>query len=832
MSDNQIDVRISAESGPLNRGMEQAAQYVEQSAQKMRESFSGLKDQVQGHMDRMQDAVKTSTDGMAGHFSALTEVFGRVNTALAAVGAALAGGAAFRAGIDESKQFTGEAIALSRALGISATEASTLNIALGDVYTSSEDFIGASQMLSRQLRINEDALNSMGLSTRDVNGEYRKMKDIMFDAITVINGYKEGLDRNLAMQTLFGRGAASATSLLRLNNEVVDEAKKKQEELGLIVGKENVEALKAYKASMNDAGDVMSAVKKTVGDALMPVLTKLGVWFADIGPAAVVAIKGAIGSLTAAFWLLKNGVTVVWETLNAMVVSVAEPLRALASAMWKLMNGDYKGAWQEFGQSGQTMASAWKGAMREIAESSEETRDKIWNLFAKPASIGGKRATGKDYEDPKEKGEKTEKTKKTKGEKYSEAEWAMEEEAHLRRTYYQIGEERAASEQASFDRATKFAEDWEEDLDRANKSVAADAKKTAEQRVQIEYAWSQNAAAARLAVVDSDQEQARYAVEIGSMTKEELLAQEIQFEQQRNEIRQQALQARLAMIDKDKDHVAYAQTLVALEELERQHQATITDIKHRQKVDDMAPAKSFFGDMGVAFESAIDGMLTKATTLKAAMDNIWRSMAASFVREFIAKKISATIQSFVQEKALAVGNAMTQTSLYQMITGAKVSSLATGTAANVASVGPDVAASGAKAAASLGDAAAKGASAVAPIPFVGPALAIAAFAAIMALMGGGGSKTTTTSRTLPSAAGGYDIPAGINPITQLHEQEMVLPARIAEPLRQSLDGGGIGGGDVHLHVSAVDGASVRRMFMDHGPALADALKAQVRGFRT
>ena len=34
-----------------------------------------------------------------------------------------------------------------------------------------------------------------------------------------------------------------------------------------------------------------------------------------------------------------------------------------------------------------------------------------------------------------------------------------------------------------------------------------------------------------------------------------------------------------------------------------------------------------------------------------------------------------------------------------------------------------------------------------------------------------------------SAAGGFDIPAGVNPLTQLHQREMVLPATLANPMR-------------------------------------------------
>ena len=37
---------------------------------------------------------------------------------------------------------------------------------------------------------------------------------------------------------------------------------------------------------------------------------------------------------------------------------------------------------------------------------------------------------------------------------------------------------------------------------------------------------------------------------------------------------------------------------------------------------------------------------------------------------------------------------------------------------------------------------------------------------------------------IKSARGGYDIPSGVNPITQLHEDEMVLPSQHANTIRE------------------------------------------------
>jgi hypothetical protein len=111
-------------------------------------------------------------------------------------------------------------------------------------------------------------------------------------------------------------------------------------------------------------------------------------------------------------------------------------------------------------------------------------------------------------------------------------------------------------------------------------------------------------------------------------------------------------------------------------------------------------------------------------------------------------------------------------------------------------------------------------SAVAGIPIVGPILApaaaVAAFAAVMAY-------------DVFSAERGFDIPAGLNPMTQLHEREMVLPAHMAEPLRAGLVGGSRPmGGDIHIH--AVDAASFQRLLSDNKSALARALRSAHRGF--
>lgn len=87
------------------------------------------------------------------------------------------------------------------------------------------------------------------------------------------------------------------------------------------------------------------------------------------------------------------------------------------------------------------------------------------------------------------------------------------------------------------------------------------------------------------------------------------------------------------------------------------------------------------------------------------------------------------------------------------------------------------------------------------IPVVGPGMAMGAMAAMVAAV-------LALGALIPSAAMGFDIPAGVNPLTQLHEKEMVLPAEHAETIR-SLKGRGAGG--ITVNISGIDGPSIGRV---------------------
>ena len=88
-----------------------------------------------------------------------------------------------------------------------------------------------------------------------------------------------------------------------------------------------------------------------------------------------------------------------------------------------------------------------------------------------------------------------------------------------------------------------------------------------------------------------------------------------------------------------------------------------------------------------------------------------------------------------------------------------------------------------------------------------------------------------------SAMGGYDIPKGLNPMTQLHEEEMVLPKQYANVIR-GLSGGKAGEGNessmqpLNVNITSPDARGVRDLLLSNPDVLAEAIrKAHRNGFR-
>jgi hypothetical protein len=811
-------------------------------------------------MRRLVDSAKAGQGGVGAALGSLAGgPLAGLQAAFAGIAAVLSGGF-LAVAIRDTAAMTESAMDLSRALGISTNEAKAVQMAMEDIGAQTGEFEGAAKGMARQLKDNEAAMNKMGLVTRDAAGNLRPMNDLVIDGIKALGDYKEGTDRTLAGQALFGRGIDASSKLMLYNRDVLEENKKAMQEMGLEVGENAVKAWGEYDSAMDRAGFAVQGMGKAIGDSLMPVMTTLVELFNSVMPAAITVVRGALSGLTTFFLALRNGIQVVAEVIVASLYSIYEPLRGLTEAVGRAMVGDFSGAATAFNAIGQNVGNVWQGAMDRMANSSRRTSDQIAALFLKDeqqGSGGGPGKGSKGFVNPKDKAAKepsqmpiyeAELAKKIAlFEKAAQAEGTLrqyskvEEAAYWKDVSTRAGvsaEDKARAEKKWRDlerglRSEAFAVEMA-DLDQRKQAaqnnyaerialaqqahtktvamygaeskeaaaaygkVLEEKRKQVQQLQQLDDIGFQRKRDKALADIEFDRQDAEHQLAMGLTTQEQLLVQQAQFEERMHAIKLQYLQQALLVVDPQKDPVKKAEIDAQIEQLELQHQLRLKGIKGQIAATQAGPELNMFKTMESSFESAITGMLNRAQTLREGLANIFKSTTAVFAQEMISKPLAMVAARVIRESAL-----------YKMLSGAAISNQALASGTTTALVAGETAP---KLAAIAPVAAGKAAESQAGIPYIGPVLAAAAFAAMMSMVmgskGGGGGTSTTTTR-IPSASRGFDVPRGLNPLTQLHEQEMVLPAHLANPLRDSLAQGGPAGqggdgGTVVIHTTGGD----------------------------
>lgn len=267
---------------------------------------------------------------------------------------------------------------------------------------------------------------------------------------------------------------------------------------------------------------------------------------------------------------------------------------------------------------------------------------------------------------------------------------------------------------------------------------ARDAARAAEEarKMQVEQISAAASAAADAVSVEMELSKRKTALGQQSQEKELLTAQELANKKYQIEL---DAAKKLAELEKQKP-LEYAKALDKIAQMQRAHDLDMIKAQtalevERKRVRDAADAEQkkqmeeMFAPLTKAFDKSVTGIITGQMSLTSGLRNMAQSIALEYAN--LGVKLVADWLKTELEKTLI---SQTQGSI--------------------------------RAAADAGKSASGGG-------------------------GGGGlgglvSGAVDWARGLFSAAGGFDVPSGINPVTQLHSNEMVLPADIAQPLREAM----------------------------------------------
>jgi tape measure domain-containing protein len=363
---------------------------------------------------------------------------------------------------------------------------------------------------------------------------------------------------------------------------------------------------------------------------------------------------------------------------------------------------------------------------------------------------------------------------------------------------------------------------WDDILTTYNGSSltrAALVKKSAELDVQIirEQAREKQALlaesieaeqAAALDAVAAKEQAAQQEFALEQISQAQLLARQEAFEREKFDIaRRYLLQKRELIID---DRQAYERSLNEEKALLRKHAADLTAIHNKMAVDNKESIGKWFGPIESALDGVMQGMLQGTLTTSQALQNAWNSLVASYIQslakmalrraadftaELIGFRLKETAKTAIKtqaETAQAGAVAANQTAQAGFVataesakTGAVLVGEATRGAAEAAGAKQSVLLVAWRALKNIAiyalEAAASVYASVSSIPYVGWILApIAAAVTFIAVMGLGAMVSS-------SAGGEWQVSEDGKPYI-LHKNETVLPAHIATPLREMVEG--------------------------------------------
>lgn len=850
MADDQNTiVSFGADTDALESGVKQAAQSVDDATNKIADSCKNVGSSSQVASATTVESFQAMVAGLApvaeemnSLVSVATGGFSKIIEMVEAAAAALTG----MAGVSAVKDEAAEIKKLVNTFGLSSEAASNLNTQLKSVGLSAEEYAGMAMKMDRQLKSNETGMNDMGIKTRDASGAYLSQQDIMSNASKALQDYQIGTDRNAASMAIFGRNSEGAAALLKLNADNVARAADMNEKLGITMTDEKLANVKQFGIAMSGAGIAIEALGIKIGEAIMPTLTMFGnmilqlvenimpVW--DVAAEAFGVIFQAVGTIIGAvgsgimeiFTAIGTACQQIFGALLPQDFSMSETaIRLIVGAVGILKNvflglidtvvyivqhivTDFTTMYQVLDDIFKLKdpTKSFESGMAKIDAVNKEYTDKIIarsnDAANAVAGISGHGATGDWGKTGTKKYEGNDKKEKGSGKSGGAGEVSYidklttdlaTQKLAYEQFYANIGQLRQASKQQE-------ADYWNGALDQTNlteKERNAIKQKYATLELAInQQKIKETQEIGKLQLQDAKivadgemtlaEENAKEQNQLGVTSKAEYLSILQGFQNQKRQIDVRAQQEELNQYEVGS--VSYEKVKQKMLQADLKYSAEAMKTNFQITQEATKDWTTMFTSMETGFSKAIAGFVVGTMTYQKAMKSMYDSVIQSFAT-FIEKQIS--------------GYLMTSAAQLLGLGVAKSEATAKGTSAAIGA-----------------------ADSVADIPVVGPELAIGAYASIMSLVSGG-------INAIPSAAGGFDIPAGVNPMTQLHQNEMVLPSHLANAVRDMAASGGRDGGsrsgDVHLHVSALDAHSVRRLFESNGSTLADVLKQQARNLK-
>lgn len=293
--------------------------------QKWREQL----EKVPTTMDRIEAGAKKVADATG----AAAEKTAGLSKAAAGL-LADAAGMALKAG-----QSADEINTLAKQYGVATDTIQRFNYAQELVDVSTDTMLSSMSKLTKQIGSGNKAFEELGVSIRDVNGEYRNVEDVWYDTLQALSQIENETQRDILAQELFGKSAADLAGIIDDGGAALKAFGDEAEEAGLILGQDALDSANEFNDAMDKlkgtASQAFFEAGATLANTLLPHLEKLSEvvqqvleWFGSMDAETQTLILTII-----AFVAALSPVLTIISNLSGMVTGLSSAISFLGSPL-------------------------------------------------------------------------------------------------------------------------------------------------------------------------------------------------------------------------------------------------------------------------------------------------------------------------------------------------------------------------------------------------------------------------------------------------------------------------------------------------------------------
>lgn len=354
---------------------------------------SDIEIRLRADIARLQQDLDRARQQVGGAMSRITQLAKGAAGALAAIGAGMAVGALANF-VKQAIDATDAVSDISQRTGVAIKDIAALQLWFQKGGNEAGVFEGAMIKLSRSISEGNAALESIGVRTRDANGNLRSNVEVLLDSADAFSKLEDGTMKTALAIDAFGKSGAQLIPLLNEGSEGLREMQEMADKLGLTFDQKTVDAAGDFNDTLDFLGLAAQGVGRKVAAELLPTLNSLvgsllsfvtsgnGVQTAaqtiaagfkiiyTVGVSVVTLFttlgKVIAGSLALVTTNAVNSFEVISRVIRGSLSAISSGADGAMSVLRNLASGDIKGAWNAIGEAGKNVGSGINSTFQDV----------------------------------------------------------------------------------------------------------------------------------------------------------------------------------------------------------------------------------------------------------------------------------------------------------------------------------------------------------------------------------------------------------------------------------------------------------------------------------